>query len=124
MKRFSIGIGLLLGLFAGCLAVCWGMEAAQQPITEQLTLAAELSAAGNKDTALQAAFDARAQWQQNWHVTAAFADHTPMEEIDSLFRSLEAYDPLSEDFMACCLQLSQQTEAIAQAHRLNWWSFL
>lgn len=124
MKRLILGTGLLLALFAGSLAVWWGMEAKHRPVAERLTLAAVLSASGDGTAARETAFQARTQWQENWHFTAAFADHTPMEEIDDLFRALDAYDPVSDEFAACCLQLSQRTQAMAEAHKLNWWSLL
>ena len=124
MKRFGFGFCLLIVLLLGCLGVWWGMEKVHQPVTEELVQAAALSQAGDGVSAAETAFRARETWEKHWHFAAAFADHTPMGEIDDLFRSLDAYAPVSADFAACCLQLAQRTQAMADVHAFNWWNLL
>lgn len=124
MKRYCLGISLLLILLIGCLGVWWGMETIHQPITENLEQAAAFSHAGEEASAAKLAVQARETWQKHWHFVAAFADHTPMEEIDDLFHSLDAYAPTSADFAACCLQLAQRMRAMADVHAFNWWNLL
>ena len=124
MTRCVLGVCLLLVMLAGSLGVWWGMEKIHQPVTEGLEQAARFSQAGDRDAAEETAFLAREAWQEHWHFVAAFADHTPMEEIDALFRTLEAYSPVSDDFAACCLQLAQRTQAMAEAHQFSWWHLL
>ena len=124
MRRFGFGIGLLVALLIGSLAVWWGMERLHRPIVQDLTRAAVLAEEQNGLEAKEMAWKAEDQWRSNWHFTASFADHTPMEEIDALFAALETYKPDSEEFKACCQQLIKRTEAMAHAHVFNWWSLL
>lgn len=123
MRRFGFGIGLLVALLLGTLTIWWGMERLHSPIVQELTRAAALAEEGSP-AAKETAMKARDQWQRNWHFAASLADHTPMEEIDDLYAALEAYDPDSEDFKACCRQLIRRTEAMAEAQGFSWWSLL
>lgn len=124
MRRFILGASLLAVLLMGCLGVWWRMESVHRPVTDELIRAAELSRSGNGDAAVETVLHARELWEKHWRFTAAFADHGPMEQIDDLFYALDAYDPGTADYAACCLQLAQRTEAMAKDHALNWWNLL
>lgn len=124
MKRCILGTVLLLVLLAGSLAVWWGMETLHQPVSGELTQAAALAQSGEEDQAKKLALQAKDHWEQHWHFVAAFANHTPMEEIDGLFGALEAYPASSPEFAACCQQLARRTEAMAEAHSFTWWNLM
>lgn len=126
MKRCWIGLGLLLVLLAGGLLVTWHMGSCHRGIGAELEQAARYAQLGNWEEAADAAGDAYEDWQEEWHFSAAFADHEPMEEIDAMFAQLNAYlaarDAVS--FAALCGQLSRQVEAMGDAHGLTWWNLL
>ena len=126
MKRGWIGVALLLLLLATGLLVTWHMGRTHREISRELELAADFALAGNWEEAREEAEDAFEDWQEDWHFSAAFADHEPMEEIDALFAQLEAYAATRDGvaFAAVCRQLSQQVEAMGDAHGLNWWNLL
>ena len=123
MKRFGLGIVLLILLLLGSLATWWGMGRLHRPIVQELTEAVVL-AEDNDPAAKETAMKAKDRWQRNWHFAASFSDHTPMEEIDNLFAELEVFEPASEEFKACCRRLIQRTEAMVHAHSLSWWDLL
>lgn len=124
MKRFILGIALLAVLFGGSVWVGRGMEHLHQPVIEGLNQAAELALSGASEAAKAAALAAKEAWQENWEFTAAFSDHTPMDEVDDLFAALPAYPPEAEEFAAACLQLVQRTAAVIRDHALSWWNLL
>lgn len=124
MKKFGFGIALLAALLVCALATWWGMEWLHRPVVQELNRAVALAEEGNGAAAKESAKCAKEKWRRNWHFAAAFADHTPMEEIDSLFAELDAYEPMTENFKACCRKLALRTEAMAHAHVLSWWNLL
>ena len=122
-RRFYLGVGLLavilaLGLFAG-----WLMEKGQTPAAQLLEQAAQ---AENLEEGVAMAQRAKEIWRQKWKAVASVADHTPMDEIDSLFAELEIFAREGErvHFASCCNQLASQLRAVAEAHKLNWWNVL
>ncbi len=124
MKRFVLGILLLAVLFGGSLGISRGMEILHQPVIRNLKQAAELALSGETEAAQAAAAAAKETWQEHWEFTAAFSDHTPMQEVDDLFAALPAYLPEAEEFAANCLQLVQRTAAVIRDHTLSWWNLL
>ena len=126
MKRGWIGVGLLIVLLAAGLLVTWHMGSFHREISAELELAAGHGLAGNWEEAREEAEDAFEVWQEGWPISAAFADHQPMEEIDALFAQLDSYlvsrDAVS--FAALCRQLARQVEAMGDAHALNWRNLL
>ncbi len=126
MKRFWIGVGVLCMLLALGGGVAWGMEAIHDPLVTQLQQAQAAAAAEDWATATALSQSALQRWQ-TWHrFTAAFADHAPMDEIDSLFAELQVYaQARNEDhFAALCAQLAQLAHAMAESHSPNWWNLL
>ena len=126
MKRGWIGVGLLTVLLMGGLLVTRVMDKTHSEISEELERAARSAIAGDWEDAAEAAKDAFEEWQENWHFSAAFADHEPMEEIDALFAQLLPYllDRDGVSFAAACRELARQIKAIGDAHGLNWWNLL
>lgn len=126
MTRAWIGLGLLVGLLVTGLLVTAFMGSTHSEISEELELAARYAAAGNWEEAADRAEDAHEEWQEKWHFSAAFADHEPMEQIDALFSQLQPYLAARDSvaFGALCRELARRTEAIGDAHGLNWWNLL
>lgn len=126
MKRFWIGICVLAVLLALGSGVTYFMETAHRPISHDLIQAAEAALAGDWDQALALSQNARQQWDICSDFTAAFADHSVLEEADALFAEIGVYaaaeDPVS--FAAVCAQLSQLTKAIAESHWPKWQNLL
>ena len=126
MTRGVIGIVLLLVLLAGGMFVEFTMDTVHSPIARELALAAQAGSDELWDTALLHQETAVKLWKRSWHLTAAFADHMPMEDIDSLFGSLPVYYTQREQthYVAACRELARRVEAMADAHRLTWWNLL
>lgn len=126
MKRLWFGVGLLLLLLLGTLGVTWQMERIHGPVSTRLEQASQLAQQGNIDAAAQLAQEAQAQWKKHWHFSATFADHNPMEEADGLFAELDAYLQAGDtaEFTAACAHLARLTQAMAEAHGVNWWNLL
>lgn len=126
MKRGWFGAGLLvvflvLGLVVSSLAC-----KAHLPTGRLLEQAAEKTLAGDFETGVSLGMQARKRWQEQWNGTASIADHSPMDEVDALFAEMEIYARAGEQphFAACCKELAQRLEAIADAHRFSWWNVL
>lgn len=126
MTRGIIGILLLLLLLAAGLFVQWTMDTLHGPITGELTQAAGAGARGDWDAARLHQETAQRGWRKCWCLTAAFADHQPMEDADSLFARLPVYAAQEEraEFSACCRELARRVRAIADTHSLTWWNLL
>ena len=126
MTRGIIGIVLLLVLLAGGMFIQWTMDTIHAPITQQLTQAAQAGFRELWDTALEHQEAAARQWKKSWRLTAALADHMPMEDIDSLFARLPVYAAQEEqtEYAAACRELARRIEAVADAHRLTWWNLM
>ncbi len=126
MTRGVIGIVLLLTLLAGGMFTQWTMDKIEAPISQELTQAARAGSRALWDTALLHQETAARAWQKSWRLTAAFADHMPMEDIDSLFARLPIYAAQQEgaEYAAACQELARRIEAVADAHRLTWWNLM
>ena len=126
MRRFWIGVIVLGVLLVAGAVIAWGMDAVHQPIARQLQQAGTAAMAEDWDTALQDAAAARERWKRCWRFTAAFADHTPMDEVDGLFAELDIYAQSREQehFAATCAHLAKLAEAMAESHSATWWNLL
>ena len=126
MQRCKFGgLLLILLLIAGLLSTA-AMTKIHSGISDSLKQAAQAAMTEDWQQALTLSQNARDVWEKKWRFSAVFADHEPMEDIDSLFAQLEVFgdarDPVS--FAGVCAQLSRLTEAMGDAHALNWWSLL
>lgn len=126
MKRSWIGLGILAVLLVICLGVGCLMCRGQMPIARGLSQAAAFGANQDWEKALPLFQDAKTCWERNRHWVACVADHTPMEEIDSLFAQLSRYasGENREEFVPGCAALVTKIEAMADAHGLSMWGFL
>lgn len=126
MTRGVIGMVLLLVLLAGGMFTQWTMDKIEAPISQELTQAARAGARELWDTALLHQETAAKAWRKSWRLAAAFADHMPMEDIDSLFARLPIYAVQQEstEYAAACQELARRIEAVADAHRLTWWNLM
>lgn len=109
MKRLWVGIILLLILLAGTMAVTVAMDRIYVPMVEALE-------AGD----LEKAEERYGRWRD---LTAAFADHGPMEEMDALFARAEVCGDAQER-KALCAELAQRARAMSNAHSPTWWNLL
>lgn len=126
MKRFGIGILILVLLLSGSLLINAALYRVHTSISQDLEQAALSAMLENWESALKLARTATDRWRRYHHFTAAVADHTPMDEVDSLFAQLPVYAQQREDphFAATCRQLSFLAGSIAESHRLSWWNLL
>lgn len=126
MKRLWIGIVILAVLLAGSIAISVAMSAIHDPIAADLELAAQKALQEDWDSALSLFRRANGRWEKYHDFTAAFADHTPMDEMDTLLEELEVYAHEQENphFSATCAHLYFMAKAIAETHLLTWWNLL
>lgn len=126
MKRSWIGAGLLAALLLfGILSSRWmgGNHSSIARDVEQAALAALREDWGQ---ALRLTEQAKQDWEQNWGISAALADHSPMEQVNTLFAQLEPYAAAREAvaFAGVCAQLATEIQAIGEAHSFTWWNLL
>ncbi len=126
MKRLWIGLIILALLLAGCLAISTAMTNIHSPMAADWDLAAQKALLGDWPTALSLMQRANGRWHKYHNFIAAFADHTPMDEIDTLLEELGVYALSRENphFSATCTHLSFMAEAMSENHLLRWWNLL
>ena len=126
MKRIWIGITVLAVLLASGCAVTYFMERCHRPISEHLAQAAEAALAEDWPRAEELANQAQEKWQRCRDFTAAFADHSVLDEAESLLGEIAVYAAARESlsFAATCSHLSRLAEAIAQSHSPLWQNLL
>ena len=121
MRRMWIGIGLLaLVLVGGIWASEW-MGNTHEEMARDLDRAAELAMTDRWEEAVLKLIRAEEKWQKKRPVTAAFADHEPLEEIDGLFARLKIFAAGEKrtDFSAACAHLARQLEALGDSHSFS-----
>lgn len=126
MKRCWFGAALLAVLLIGGLITTWGMARCHMPVAEDLEQAAKAALAEDWEQEKALTGKARTQWGKYWNISATFADHKPMEEIDGLFAQLEIYEQARDPVTAAavCAELSRRLEAMSDAHEGSWWNLL
>lgn len=126
MKRSWLGLGLLIVLLAASVMTTWIMTQLHESIEEDLKQAAAYAVSGDWNNADRYFRRAKEDWDQWNHLRSCFADHTPVEEIDSGLALLEVYCVAREDaaFAAECCRLARQVAAVGEAHELVWWNVL
>ena len=125
-KRFYLGLFLLAVLLVLGLLTGWAANRSLAPVVEDLNRATQALLNGDFTAGARLARQAKVTWQNRWRYMAAIADHAPMDEIDGLFSQAEYYVNAFDNTRlgACCARLGELVEAIADAHRLNWWNIL
>ena len=120
-RRFILGLSILLVVLIFAIGTGIGMKAIHAPGEAALNQAAQLALAGGMDQAIPLARQAYARWQQYQGITSAFADHTPMDDTERLFRELLVYAQAGDapHFAACCTQLSAMLKATYETHSFS-----
>ncbi len=126
MKRSLIGAALLLLLLVGAIVSGKVITRHNERVAKLLDTAAEQAMADDLPEAMETMYLARQDWQRLWNLSASFADHDPLEQIDGGFSQLQIYGDAGENvsFAAVCVQLSQQIQALGDAHGAQWWNIL
>ena len=126
MKRFWLGLGLLLALMAVGLTLSCRMSRIHEPLAQKLTRAAEAARVSDLSEANQWLEEAWQDWENNRNFSAAVTDHGPMEEIEGLFAAAGYYGLTGdeEEMAAACGRLAALTQAMAESHTLSWWNLL
>ena len=117
-RRFLLGLTILILVLAFAIGTAVGIKAIHAPSEAALTQAARLAMADDMEQASRLARNAYNRWQKYRNVTAAFADHNPMDDTERLFREMLVYADTEEipHFAACCTQLSAMLKAIYETH--------
>ena len=117
-RRFLLGLAILILVLIFAVGTFIGMKVIHRPGEEALTKAAQLALDGNMEQAIPLAQGAYSRWQKYRDITAAFADHNPMDDTERLFRQMLVYAETGEDphFAACCSELSAMLKAIYETH--------
>lgn len=120
-RRFILGLSILLLVLAFAIGTAIGMKAIHAPGEAELTQAAQLALAGDMEKAIPLAHTAYSRWQKYRGVTSAFADHSPMDDTERLFREMLVYAEAGEEphFAACCEQLSAMLRAMYETHAFS-----
>ena len=117
-RRFIFGIALLVLVLGLCITTALGMKAIHAPAEAALSEAAQLALDDQIEAAVPLAMDAYKRWQTYRDLTAVFADHTPMDDTERLFREMLVYAESEEipHFAACCYELSAMLQAMYETH--------
>ena len=120
-KRFYLGLVFLLLLLGLGISISFAMKAIHEPVETLLAEAADLALKGEEAQALPLAQKAYDRWQKYRSFTASFADHSPMDDTDTLFQEMLVYGATGEipHFVATCLELAVMTEAMYDAHAFS-----
>ena len=126
MKRIWIGVVLLGALLIGGIGTGEFMEQAQTSVARDVQRAGELALEGEWTLAQALVKRGQDRWEEKWPVTAAIADHEPMDEIDALFAQLKTYEKTRDGaaYSALCSHLGSLLEALSQGHRCKWWNLM
>ncbi len=124
MKRLWIGVILLLVFLAAGIVTTLSFHNIHTPMTQSLDQAADQAIAGQWESALGSAANARQRWEKYRNFGAMVADHEPLEEMDALFSQLDVYKQMNwqGEFAALCRQLARMTEALEESQALSWWT--
>jgi len=126
MKRFHIGVGILAVILGCGILLTLAMGRIHMPISGQLARASQCARAEDWETARRLTEEAKARWETYRGLTAAVADHVPMEQIDSGFEEAEAFllQQDANEFSAACAALSRLVKAMADSQSVAWWNVL
>ena len=121
MKRFWIGIGLLLALLAAGIWADSRMNRVYGPISRELTQAADHAREGDWAKARERSALAARQWEKAKPLSSSFVSQLPLEQADGLFAQLEVCenDPL---YILLCARLAREVEDISEGVSICWWN--
>ena len=117
-RRFLLGLTILILVLGFAMGAAVGMKAIHGPSEAALSQAARLALSGDLEQAVSLAKDAYNRWQKYRSITAAFADHNPMDDTERLFREMLVYAQTEEvpHFAACCTELAAMLKATYETH--------
>lgn len=126
MNRLHLGIALLAVLLAAGIATTCLFHHIFTPLSQTLEDAGNQALAGSWEQARDLAQQAHEKWLRCRDITAAAADHAPLEQMEQLFSNLQVYQALElrSEFAAICAQLAQMATAMEEAQAVHWWSLL
>ena len=126
MRRFWIGVVILIVTLALGITVSVVMPKLQLPIRQQLEEAVTAAQQGDWSAAQALTEDALRRWERCRGFTAAVADHAPMESIDTGFAQTLAFlkQRDTEEFTASAAALARSVWAMASSQSIIWWNFL
>ena len=124
--RELIGLVLLAVLLAAGLFTSWEMSRTHTAISRQLEDAAWFALTEDWEKARTSLAAAESSWKHHWNLSSLLADHTPMEEVDSLFARIGICSAArdSTEFAIHCGEAARKVEAMGDAHRLSWQNLL
>ena len=125
-KRFWLGAGVLAVLLAVSFLVTFGMDALHTPAAEAFRQAEELALSGDMEKAVARGMEGRNRWQAGRKLTACVADHSPMDDVETLLEEMTVFARAgdAEHFAAACAQLASLLRAMSEAHSPAWWNLL
>lgn len=125
-KRWIGGALVLVVLLALGLWIGSSMETLHRPVIHDLEQAAQAALTGDMAGAQIYMNRAGSVWSQNRWLTAAVVDHSPMEEIDSIFSQLESYGAAGDrvSFAAWCCRAASLVSAMGEVNSLTWQNLL
>ena len=117
-KRFYWGLGILPLFLALGLLVSYAITQIQQPIAASFSQAAQAAVEGDLETGIALADQAKQRWLRYRAVVASVADHSQLDSIEQLLGEAQIFAETwdAEHFAACCAQLAQLTQALANGH--------
>lgn len=126
MRRFWIGIVILGFLLINGIVLTIAAGTIHRPICRHLEQASEAALAEDWAQAETLTAWAEARWKNYRGFTAAFADHGPMEQIDSGFEEMGAFLRKRDvnEFSAACAGLARLAQAMADSQSVAWWNLL
>lgn len=126
MRRFWFGLLLLTVLLVGGIFLGLWVDSTFTALSKDMAKACDLAVQEQLLQADHIVSITYNRWLDCRKATAAIADHTPMEEIDQLFRELEVYMQAEEGihYAATCAQLGALLQAMADSHSVSWWQLL
>lgn len=123
MKRIWVGVGFLVVLLIVGLSVMQVTEHQLEALSQTVQQAAEAESWAEAAALVQ---NAQANWNQQRHLMAAFADHEDIDTVDQIFAQLKIYQghQTKTAHAAACAQLSEALKSLRDAQRLTWWNLL
>lgn len=120
-RRFILGLAILFLVLAFAVGTAIGMKAIHAPGETALLEAARLALEDDLESAIPLAEASYHRWQRFRGITAAFADHTPMDDTERLFQEMLVYARAGEapHFAASCTQLSAMLKAMYETHSFS-----
>lgn len=126
MKRFWIGICVLAVLLTAGWITTAAIARRFTPIAQDLRNASQAASSGDWALAVLLSESAEEKWQLCKDFTAAFADHSVLEEIEAQFSQVRIFRQTGAQlsFTATCAHLSCLADAVAQSHLPKWQNLL